>query len=146
MPIEIVEYDFVDDARVVDAVRIVVGGMPLSDKRRIKKYLKSENRRSKSFPPISPGMLRIDTLRSWPTRGRAIGMNSDLGHVIRLHARTVNDFSNDAVVALLGHELAHTYQWATGSEPDSSSAKGEAKYEQEADEIAVSWGCDTTLC
>jgi hypothetical protein len=153
-PIEILAYGYADDLRVADAVSQVWQRIPHLERRRIRVFLADDVREADDDgqPPVALGRLRIETLPLWPVWGRGLlGSNMACGHVIRVWATAARYMNQPALAALFAHEMAHTYQHATGTIPVSQDAfdvaarkKVKGQMEAEAQEIAGRWGFPDT--
>ena len=146
-PIEVVRYGYADDDRVAGTVADLWRSMPRAHRRRLLEYLRSDDRCERAkYSPVAPGALRIETLPRWPNWGHGVmGLNLERGHIIRLWTTAVQRMSQPALTALVGHELAHTYQDAVGSKLILDYETHTVEAEAEANEIASSWGCDIRL-
>lgn len=139
VPVELLAHGCADDVGVAHSVADVWRQIPRRDRKSIQTYLLDDPRRGCDV--VSPRMLRIETLWDWPSRGRAWGMCYPDGRQIRLHARAVQSLQVTELRSLIAHELAHTFQWATGAEFIAHQTRSEdLANEREADQITTRWG------
>ena len=59
--------------------------------------------------------MRVEALPGWAGRsGPFLGEGWTRGHAICLHSESVQNMPDEALAALIAHELAHAFQHATG--------------------------------
>ncbi len=145
VPVDILGYGFADDQRVANLFANVWEGIARTERKQIVRYLQSKRfpqniRHPTDITTFANRSLRIDVVPHWPGRQtRLEGVNMLYGHAIRLWATVVNAMPDNALKSLIGHELAHTFQWA--SQPNHALTYDKDRSEREAESIADSWGC-----
>lgn len=142
--IEVFNYGYADDTRVAGVVANLWRPIPRRHQRRLREYITSDNYRNRKYQSrVALGSLRIEALPRWPNWGNdnTVGVNLRSGHVIRIWAGAAQQMPQPVLTALVGHELAHTYELSQGSSliPDDVEL---ALEEFDADEVAIGWGCD----
>lgn len=122
-------------AKLMAILRLVWRDLPAKDRKLLCDYLNQE------CPGIAAGLtIDVHDLKA-PTRNQIAAMEDD-GRRLWFSARLLAEMPDDAVIWILAHELAHSFQYAclfaaghlsTGV-PDCQST------EDEADQIAIRWG------
>ena len=125
--------------------------IPIRDRRRMLRYWKDDGTKHKIL--LSPQIELIDR-KNMPTADLAIaGVTSNWGHRIRFPADDFDRMPDSACADLIGHELAHAFQFASGfricSEDDRHTVIGpdetiydETLQESHANAKATEWGFD----
>jgi hypothetical protein len=85
---------------------------------------------------------KIELSNSWGDAQTCFGQVRHAGLEVRFSAKDFALLPDEVASWIIAHELAHVYQKATGKRPGGDALESN---EEDADEIAPSWGFDRTL-
>ncbi len=131
LPIQLVARGRCDDKALAQAIRDVFAKVPSPSRKKVIDYVLSSDHSSTT----GKGM-RFEALDRWPKMGIYTGMNMDCGHAIRLRASHVKRATNESLLVIIAHELAHTEQNA-----DNLRLR-EEESELDVESRLRSWGFD----
>lgn len=137
VPIYLLTRNFCNETRLRNCLCKTWQQIPNTHQKPMRKHWMEPEYRDSGF---CKGGLRVEALLNWPGRKNWLGQCLNKGHAIRLHAPSVDAMPDTVLMALIAHELGHTYQWAAHLLEGRPRPRGKEKVEKDVHAIMQDWG------
>jgi hypothetical protein len=125
-PLYLLRRDFCDEERLARLIRSTWLRFPAAARDPLREHWQTRE----GLHSLFNGPLRVEALPGWTGRSnRVLGECWTQGHAIRLHSVSVQTMPDEALAALIAHEFAHAFQFATECDWGATKKAEEAAVE-----------------
>jgi hypothetical protein len=134
-PLYLLLRGFCDEERLARSIRSTWQRVPAAARGPLREHWQTRE----GLHSLCNGPMRVEALPNWAERSRpTLGECWTRGHAIRLHSESVQTMPDEALAAVIAHELAHAFQHATECDWGPTVKEVEAA----VDDCIRGWGFD----